>query len=72
MNKQFLVVFVIGIPFSIIAGIFVFLLSYREYSRHFPDKGKPLKMSFESAFFAFSFFIILSIIIGIALRNMFK
>jgi hypothetical protein len=72
MNQQFFVVFLIGIPFSLVAGVFIFLLSYREYSHHFPDKRKPLKMSFESALFAILFFIALSIIMGVVLSDMFK
>jgi uncharacterized membrane protein len=72
MNQQFFIALVIGIPFSLMAGMFVFLLSYREYSHHFVDKKKLLKLSLESACFAFIFFIILSLVIGTALSRMFK
>jgi MFS superfamily sulfate permease-like transporter len=63
---------VVGLPFSVVAAIFIFLLSHREYSHHFFDKRKTLKLSFDSAIFAFLYFIVLSLVIGVVLGRTFK
>jgi MFS superfamily sulfate permease-like transporter len=72
MTQQVLEGLIIGLPFSVVAAIFVFLLSYREYSHHFSDKRKTLKLSFDSAIFAFLSFIVLSLVIGVVLGRIFK
>jgi uncharacterized membrane protein len=71
MTQQVLEGLIIGLPFSVVAAIFVFLLSYREYSHHFSDK-KTLKLSFDSAIFTFLYFIVLSLVIGVVLGRIFK
>jgi MFS superfamily sulfate permease-like transporter len=71
MTQQVLEGLIIGLPFSVVAAILVFL-SHREYSHHFSDKRKTLKLSFDSAIFAFLYFIVLSLVIGVVLGRIFK
>lgn len=66
-----MVVIVAGLPFAFIAAIFAFLLSYREYTRHYADGTMPMKLSFESAFFTLLFFCILLLVLGYILAHMF-
>ena len=46
-----------------------FIITYGEYSRHYPDKEKPLKLAIEAALVTLAFFIALSFIIGFLLEN---
>jgi len=71
MLQSMTVVVVAGFPFACIAAMFVFLLSYREYSHHYSDRKIPMKLSLESAFFTLLFFSVLLIALGFILSNMF-
>ena len=55
---------VLGFSFSSIASLAAFLISYEEYSRHYKDKIKALRLSLKAAIFAFIVFLTLAIIIG--------
>ena len=68
---SFRIAIILGLPFSIIAFLMVFLITYGEYSHHFAEKNKIFKHSIEAGLFAFVFFVILIIVIAIFLNKMF-
>ena len=59
----------IGLVFSPIAALMAFLITYEEYSKHFKDQARPIKMSLETATFTFIVFMGLSILIGVLTNN---
>ena len=63
-NAMLRAALVLGFSFSSIAGLAAFLISYEEYSRHYKDKRKALRLSLKTAVFAFMVFLTLAIIIG--------
>jgi K+-sensing histidine kinase KdpD len=62
----------IGIALSPVAGLMAFLITYHEYQRHYADKQQPLRIAFEAALFTFTFFIIVSLIIGLILNRVYQ
>ena len=58
----FFVIIIIGAGFALLAAISAFLISYGEYSRHFMDKRKAVKISLETAFIMFIVFIAITVI----------
>jgi hypothetical protein len=60
---------VIGIAFSVVAGLMVFLISYSELVKHFPTKSYPRKLALQSALSAFLFFLGLSFLISLFLLS---
>jgi len=65
----FSLVLLIGLVFSPIAGLMAFLITYKEYEHHYPGKKEPLRLALEAAIFTFAFFMIVSVIVGIALNS---
>ena len=63
-NTMLRTALVLGFSFSFIASLAAFLISYEEYSRHYKDKRKALRLSLKTAIFAFIVFFTLAIIIG--------
>jgi hypothetical protein len=55
----------IGLLFSPLAGLMAFLITYQEYSHHFPDRGAALRRALEAGIVAALFFGALSL--GLAL-----
>jgi hypothetical protein len=62
----------IGLTFSPIAGLMSFIINYEEYKHHFPDRKIPFRMAIRDGIFAFTFFMVLSLFIGLFLVNMFR
>jgi uncharacterized BrkB/YihY/UPF0761 family membrane protein len=60
---------VISLIFSPLASVMAFLITYGEYSHHYPDKRKPIKLATEAALVTLVFFIVLSFVIGFLLEN---
>jgi len=46
---------------SLIPALSAFIITYGEYSHHYPAKKEPLKIALESALFAFIFFVVLTL-----------
>jgi len=63
-----ILVLLIGLVFSPIAGLMAFLITYHEYQRHYANKQQPLRIALEAALFAFAFFMIVSAVIGLVLN----
>jgi len=55
----------IGLMLSPIAAAMAFLITYEEYSHHYTDKKKSLRVAFETAIFTLIIFGILSLLISL-------
>ena len=55
----------IGLVFSPIAAAAAFLITYGEYTHHYPDKKIPLKLATEAAIMAFIVFAVISLFVGL-------
>jgi len=55
----------VGLLFSPLAGLIAFLITYQEYSHHFPDRGAAIRQALEVGIVAALFFGALSL--GLAL-----
>jgi hypothetical protein len=60
----------IGLVFSPLASAIAFLITYGEYTHHYPDKRKPVKLAIQAAWVTFVFFIVLALVVGFVLENM--
>jgi len=56
---------VIGLVLSALAALCAFLITYEEWSRHYPGKREPLRHGIEAAVFAFAIFAILTVLVTI-------
>jgi hypothetical protein len=55
----------IGLTFSALAALAAFLITYEEWSHHYPSKREPLKHALEAAIVAFLVFVILATLAGV-------
>lgn len=69
--KNLYLILTLCLPFSIIASLMVFLISFKEYQHHFFDRKKVIKMSLEASFLTIVFFVILILVISTILNNYF-
>ncbi len=58
-----------GMVVGLFAGLMAFLIGYDEYSRHYLERQKPLRLALEMAVFAFFVFLVLSVIVGFILTK---
>jgi uncharacterized BrkB/YihY/UPF0761 family membrane protein len=54
---------IVGIPLSLIAATMAFVITYEEYTRHFPDRKEPWRHAIKTAIFAFVFFLALTVLV---------
>ena len=62
---MFILVLLIGLVFSPIAGVMAFLITYKEYEHHYPSKKEPLRLALEAGIVTFALFMIIAILAGI-------
>ncbi len=62
--KLDLIPMLIGLMLCPIAAAMAFLITYEEYSHHYTDKKRPLRLAFEAAIFTFILFGILSLLVS--------
>jgi H+/Cl- antiporter ClcA len=55
---------VIGIIFGLLAALMAYLITYNEWTHHYPTKKEPRKIALETAILTFVFFFSLSLISG--------
>jgi len=67
MNMQFF--FFISLVFSPLATACAFIITYGEYTHHYPTKKEPLKLAWEAAIFTFVAFIGLILGAGFFVTN---
>lgn len=51
----------VGLLFSPVAALMAFVISYSEYSRHFPDRREPLRLSLQTAAVAWILFMLVGV-----------
>ena len=69
MGNSLLGWFITGCAVGCVTGLMAYLITYNEYIHHFPDKKQPRKLSLQSAFAAFIFFLGLTLSIGFILTK---
>jgi hypothetical protein len=52
---------VLSLIFSPLAAMMAFLITYDDYRRHFPERGRALRAGFEAAALTFAVFLLLSV-----------
>jgi hypothetical protein len=57
------------IPFSIIAAMMAFLITYEEMTRHYPGGRQPVRHAARTAVFTLAFFLALSWLIIVVLTR---
>jgi small neutral amino acid transporter SnatA (MarC family) len=60
---------VIGLVFSPLAAMCAFIITYGEYSHHYPTKKEPLKLAWEAAIFTFIVFMVFILGAGFFISN---
>jgi len=68
INSTFSLFLLIGGTFGLIAGLIAYFITYNEWMHHYTTKKEPRKIALETASFAFLFFFILSVLIGLFYR----
>jgi hypothetical protein len=63
---------VFGAVFGVLAGACAFLIAYHEYKRNWSFRGSAAKMALKSAFVAFIFFFIASVVLVMVFRTVAK
>jgi len=60
----------LGAIFALLASAMAFLISWQEYSHHFHDRKRVLRLSLRTAAVAFLFFAVLSVLAALAISRM--
>ena len=55
--------FLLWLMFSPIAGFMAYLITYEEYRRHFPDRGRAVRESLRTGIATFLIFVALGLIV---------
>jgi len=71
MKISIKIIALIGTVFTSIASIIAFMITYQEYSHHYPTRKEPLKLASETDIFTFLVFSILTILAGLCINLMF-
>jgi hypothetical protein len=72
MEKEQAIILCIAASLSCLAALAVYVIAYKEYCHHFPEKGKVRKLALKSAVFAFMFYCGLGILLAILLPNLIR
>ena len=62
----------LGSIFGALAAAAAFLITYQEYTHHFPDKARPRQMALRMALVAFLFFVISILVVWIIFIRLFS
>ncbi len=68
MRPEMVAGFLVGIviPFSALAGVMAFLITYHEYRRHYPDARPARRAAIRAGIVATLFFLAFSVAAGFA------
>jgi hypothetical protein len=63
------IVLVIGLPFSALASVMAYMITFREYSHHFVDRREAISKALGTALSALVFFVSLTVALGLVLKR---
>jgi hypothetical protein len=63
--------FIIGLVFSPIGGLMVFLITYEEFRHHYRNWHEAFRFALKDGLIAFGVLIVVTIVIGFAVGRMF-
>ena len=55
---------VLWVPFSVLAAVMAYLITYEEYRRHFPDRRRAISESVQTAAVTLLFFLIVGAVLS--------
>ncbi len=61
--------FIIGLGFSVLAALAAFVITYEEWSHHYPSKREPFRHAMQAAIFAFLVFAALTAFVVVFVNN---
>jgi len=56
---SFIVILIASVSSGVLAGLIAFLITYNEFSHHYPSKKEPIRIAFRTALGSFLFFLLL-------------
>jgi uncharacterized membrane protein YccC len=59
----------LGAVFALLASAMAFLISWQEYSRHFHERKRALRLALRTAILTFLFFMALAILAALAIAR---
>jgi len=65
-------IMIVWIIFSPIAALMAYLITYAEYSHHYPDRGPVIREAVRAAIVTFLFFLVLGIAVSFILPGILK
>ncbi len=66
MNNPTLDISIIfGVVFGFLGSLIAYLITYKEWVHHYPTKKEPKRIALQTAIFAFIFFLLVSILLGL-------
>ena len=72
MQKEQALILFIATSLSLLAALTVYIIAYKEYCHHFPEKRKIRKLALRSAIFAFMFYCGLGVVLAILLPKLIR
>jgi amino acid permease len=70
MKKEQAIILFIAVFFGCLAALTAYIIAYKEYCHHFPEKRRVRRLALESAIFAFAFYCGLGILLAILLPKL--
>jgi len=64
-----LAIYLVFLPFAIIAALMAYLITYSEWAHHYPTKKEPRKHALEMAIFTLIFFAVITAFVVYLLSN---
>jgi len=62
-------IYLVFIPFVIIAAVMAYLITYNEWMHHYPTKKEPRKHALEAAIFTLIFFTVMMVFVVYVFTN---
>jgi hypothetical protein len=55
----------IGVIFGVLAAMMAFIITFGEYTHHYPDARTPRRLAMEAALVTFVFFLLMAMLAGV-------
>lgn len=66
--EVFYLLLIIGLIFGSLGALMAYLITYKEWMRHYTSPKVPRRMALETAIFTFIFFLVVCMIVGIVIK----